>query len=221
MNRGEFFELLIENISFKSNEEKENFFSHYNEVIDDMILNGMNEEQAINNLNYTEIIEQYTLLNKRENYKRKFELDKIKKDKKIFNISIIAGVLIPMLITFITVIFLYVFNKMVDFSNHSIRLLFILILFISYEIYFRVNEVWYIYKNIKKMKLNNQQITIKNILIYIMIHIIFSLLTILFLILYISNNYILIILCSILLLAPYVYLYIKKKRIIYEDEEYD
>lgn len=221
MNRGEFFELLIENISFKSNEEKENFFSHYNEVIDDMILNGMNEEQAINNLNYTEIIEQYTLLNKRENYKRKFELDKIKKDKKIFNISIIAGVLIPMLITFITVIFLYVFNKMVDFSNHSIRLLFILILFISYEIYFRVNEVWYIYKNIKKMKLNNQQITIKNILIYIMIHIIFSLLTILFLILYISNNYILIILCSILLLAPYVYLYIKKRRIIYEDEEYD
>ena len=218
MNRGEFFELLIENISFKNFEEKEKFLSYYNEIIDDMILNGMNEEQAINTLNYNEIIEQYNLLNIKEDYKKKFELEKIKKDKTIFSVSIIAGVLIPMLITFTSVIFLYVFNEMVDFGNHSIRLLFILVLFFSYEVYFRVNEVWHVYKSIKKLKLNNQKITIKNILIYIMIHMIFSLLTILLMILYISNNYILIIVSSILLLTPYVYLYIKKRRIIYEDK---
>lgn len=218
MNRGEFFELLIENISFKNLEEKEKFLSHYNEIIDDMILNGMNEELAINTLNYNEIIEQYNLLNIKEDYKKKFELEKIKKDRTIFSISIIAGVLIPMLITFASVIFLYVFNEMVDFGNHSIRLLFILVLFFSYEVYFRVNEVWHVYKSIKKLKLNNQKITIKNILIYIMIHMIFSLLTILLMILYISNNYILIIVSSILLLTPYVYLYIKKRRIIYEDK---
>ena len=218
MNRGEFFELLIENISFKNLEEKEKFLSHYNEIIDDMIHNGMNEELAINTLNYNEIIEQYNLLNIKEDYKKKFELEKIKKDRTIFSISIIAGVLIPMLITFTSVIFLYVFNEMIDFGNHSIRLLFILVLLFSYEVYFRVNEVWHVYKSIKKLKLNNQKITIKNILIFIMIHMIFSLLTILLMILYISNNYILIIVSSILLLTPYVYLYIKKRRIIYEDK---
>jgi|SRR5690554_1042248 len=141
------------------------------------------------------------------------DYSKLNKDFKVYSIAIIIGLLTPMLFSTIFVFSGIINNKMIDFSDHGIRLLVALFSILSYASFFLIMEIYIIYRYIKSKKASDRNLLTKNILLIILIVSVFSIIEAFLLFCAISENWILLFSFTLILLLPYIYICVKRMKL--------
>lgn len=220
LNRTTFFILLKNNIIFSNDKEEKELIEHYNEIIDDLIEKGNSEEDAVNSFNVDSIINEFNInrsLNENKvDYKTKMYHSNVKRDFKIFSIAIISGLLVPMIISTVFLFYRFIHNRNIELADHSIRLLVIVFTMLSYVVFFGILETYIIYRFFKNKKLLGERVKAKNILLFVLLHTVFTSYQLILLIYSISENWITLFLLTLVLLLPYLFVVIKRIKITKE-----
>lgn len=207
MNQKDFFCIVSKNISFENKEEKKKFYEYYNELISEMLLSGKTEDEIFQSLNINLIIEQYNET-KHKDYIIYMKNKEFKKDVRIFNYSIIFGLLVPTLFLLLITIINFIRKDTIDFWNHSVRLAMSIIFLLFYETYFRINEIYFI---VKKMK-NEYSKKSSCLFLFIIFWILSSVLEVFILFLFINEKFLIVLFITLLLFVPYIFFIVKKRR---------
>lgn len=154
-------------------------------------------------------------------YKSRKTYLNINKAFRVFSIAIIVSMLIPMIFSTGYMLYGFINNKIIDLSDHSIRLLFVIFGMVSYAIYFLIIEIYIIYSIIETKKTLEEKITVKHIILFIMLFLIFSIIQVLIILCAINENWLLLFMITLVLLLPYFYLIVKKIKIEGGRENYE
>ena len=217
MNKKTFFRLLKNTINFFNIKEEHELISYYNEIIDDLIEKGLTEEEAINSFDIDSIISEYhvnkCIIQNKIDYKTKLNNAIIKKDFKVYSLAIITSLLIPLILSALLVFNGFFNNKIIELNDHSIRMLVMIYSMLSYFAFFLIIEIYFILRFMNLKKLAGKKIQSKHIFVFILIHLLMSTYQILLLINSISENWINLLILSIVLLFPYVMIGLKRVKI--------
>ena len=136
-----------------------------------------------------------------------------KTDLKVFNYSIIIGLFPPVIFMITSIIIIFGKKETIDFWNHNVRLISVLLFLIFYEIYFRLNEIYFLIRNIKIASIKKKRLVFSFIILWLLSSIFITLL----LFLCIRGKLIVIFLLTLLLFTPYIFFIVKKRRISNEN----
>ena len=120
MTKNEFFEIAKKNIHFNNWKERTEFYEFYNDLILEMMENGKTEEEAIASFNINEIIKQYNS-NINIDYEYETKLNLYKRDLKIYILSILIGLALPIIVFLIFMLPIIIKYKTIDFRDHSVQ----------------------------------------------------------------------------------------------------
>lgn len=131
---------------------------------------------------------------------------------QVYSMAIIAILLAPMLFSTVYMVYGYVNNTIIDLSDHSIRLVFVLFSILGFGFYFLIIEIYLIYSfaiSINKLTKIN---ILKGAISLIISFLIFSGIEILIFLCTITENWLLLLLITLVLIMPYFYIiYLKIK----------
>ena len=129
---------------------------------------------------------------------------------KAYSIAIIVGALIFMVFSTGYILDGFLNSKIIDLSDHSIRLLFFIVSMVSFAAFSLIIEVYVIYSYVKTIKKVEEKITVKDIIFLIILHFTFSIYQLILIILGLLKLFVVLLIIAFLLLLPYAYLLIRK-----------
>ncbi len=139
------------------------------------------------------------------------DLNKIKKQFKFYNITLLIFLSTIILFTMILYISWTIKYKEFKLDNHSTQLMIVLIHISAYNLFFIFNNLNYLICSLKKYT-SKKELIIK-IVIFILIYIFTNSFVVGLFFIYSSNLYILIILITFLMVSPNIYFILKYNKL--------
>ena len=207
MTKNEFFEIAKKNIHFNNWKERTEFYEFYNDLILEMMENGKTEEEAIASFNINEIIKQYNS-NINIDYEYETKLNLYKRDLKIYILSILIGLALPIIVFLIFMLPIIIKYKTIDFRDHSVQSLAVISVFFFFFAYIRINEVYNDIKIIKNRKKDNKKINVYIISFIVILFLLDSLIEWLTLYLLIADKKLLLLLVTFAVIIPFIIYFI-------------